>query len=305
LRKGIRELHDWRTEVILFFGVFAGTTWVQQPSRFSFFGDSWDVLYFYLIDPRSIFQPHNEHFIPLFNILYFAQYKLFGAHHLDYMLVLYLLHSLAAVFVYRIGRQIQLPYWSSITAALLFSFSSVPWEVLGWSFEQQFGLGVVFLLASLDTFPEEEYLMDEEKLEQFNLVRNGGFEQPLGPIEWRRFAGAEFSRDAGAGHHGEYGININLPAPGSAFSRDVVDDCSPNVAGKVFTFAVEAKTRVPAALIARMLFKARDGRILAAFSSEPHSGDAQWHQLITGGLSPPETCTISVDLSDDGTDFEC
>jgi hypothetical protein len=50
-----------------------------------------------------------------------------------------------------------------------------------------------------------------------------------------------------------------------------------------------------------MLFKARDGRILAAFSSEPHSGDAQWHQLITGGLSPPETCTIGVDLSDDGT----
>jgi len=40
---------------------------------------------------------------------------------------------------------------------------------------------------------------------------------------------------------------------------------------------------------------------LAAFSSEPHSGDAQWHQLITGGLSPPETCTIGVDLSDDGT----
>jgi len=600
-------LHDWRTEVILFLGVFAGTNWVQQPSRFSFFGDSWDVLYFFLIDPRSIFQPHNEHFIPLFKILYFAQYKLFGAHHLDYMLVLYLLHSLAAVFVYRIGRQIQLPYWSSIAAALLFSFSSVPWEVLDWSFEQQFGLGVVFLLASLDTFlrgaprkrsllyvsllslvgywaggpiglvlptaltaywlvmyvtqpdavkgtvgrvlvalwsplllyyvtlriavkytsklavnpivfpplhlnvldipgmldfsifgtvwgmvlptltfirpqsmksapviftllaigamisygrlsegerlsfwlmiwiivgaylvislgrltfgvetagssryqylsaapfalllvlcwnalqrglagnpaplwwhvlsfaflayfivfhaentvvdnvaadrganvqeflaaarkasfpaqsqkgtsvlgaafavptyftparrplwmifqvldhntkrvlPEEKYLMDEEKLEQFNLVRNGGFEQPLGPSEWRTFAGAEFSRDAGAGHHGEYGININLPAPGSAFSRDVVNDCSPNVAGKVFTFAVEAKTRVPAALIARMLFKARDGRILAAFSSEPHSGDAQWHQLITGGLSPPETCTIGVDLSDDGT----
>jgi hypothetical protein len=40
---------------------------------------------------------------------------------------------------------------------------------------------------------------------------------------------------------------------------------------------------------------------LAAFSSEPHSGDAQWRQLITGGLSPTETCTIGVDLSDDGT----
>jgi hypothetical protein len=606
LRNGIRELHDWRTEVILFFGIFAGTTWVQQPSRFSFFGDSWDVLYLLLVDHRTILQPHNEHFIPLFNILYFAQYKLFGAHHLGYMLVLYLLHALAAVFVYRIGRQIQLPYWSSIIAALLFSFSSVSWEVLGWSFEQQFGYGVVFLLASLDTFlrgaprkrsllyvfllslvgywaggpigivlpmaltaywlvryvnerdalkgtvvrvlaalwsplllyyvtlrigvsytsdlpvnpivypefhlnlldipgmldfsifgtvwglvlptltfihsqtmksapvifvllamaamisyrrfsegerlsfwlmiwnivgaylvislgrltfgvetagssryqylstapfalllvlcwsslqrglasnpaplwwyvlsfaflayfmvfhaertrvdnpaadrgvnvqeflaaatkasfpateqkgtsvlgaafavpnyftairrpfwmilqvidgntrrvvPEEKYLTDEGKLEQFNLIGNGGFEQPLGS-EWRSFAGAEFSRDATARHHGDYGVNISLPAPGSAFSRDVVNDCSPNVAGKIFTFTMEANTRVPAALIARMLFKGADGRILAAFSSEPHSGDAQWHQLITGGLSPTGTCIIGVDVTDAGT----
>jgi hypothetical protein len=604
LRNGIRELHDWRTEVILFFGIFAGTTWVQQPCRFFFFGDSWDVLYFLLVDRRSIFQPHNEHFIPLFNILYFAQYKLFGAHHLGYMLVLYLLHALAAVFVYRIGRQIQLPYWSSIVAALLFAFSSVSWEVLGWSFEQQFGFGVVFLLASLDTFlrgaprkrsllyvfllslvgywaggpigivlpmaltaywlvryvnerdaikgtvvrvlaalwsplllyyvtlriavgytsglpvnpivypefhlnvldipgmldfsifgsvwglalptltfihpqtmksapiifvllaiaamisyrrfsegevlsfwlmiwnivaaylvislgrltfgvetagssryqylstapfalllvlcwsslqrslagnpaplwwyvlsfaflayfmvfhaertrvdnvaadrganaqefltaarkasfpankqkgasvlgagfavpnyltaarrplwmilqvldrntrrvvPEEKYLTDEGKLEQFNLIRNGGFEQPLGS-EWRSFAGAEFSRDATARLHGEYGVNISLPA-GSAFSRDVVNDCSPNVAGKIFTFIMEANTRVPAALIARVIFKAADGTILAVFNSEPHSGDAQWHQLIASGLSPTGTCIIGVDVGNAG-----
>ena len=152
MRKGIRELHDWRTEVILFFGVFAGTTWVQKPSRFSFFGDSWDVLYSFLLDPRTIWQPHNEHFIPLFKIFYFLQYRLFGANHLGYMLVLYLVHSLCAVFVYRIGRAMRLSYWSSIAAALIFSFNSVFWEVIGWSFEQSFALGVVFSLATLDTF---------------------------------------------------------------------------------------------------------------------------------------------------------
>jgi hypothetical protein len=149
--------------------------------------------------------------------------------------------------------------------------------------------------------PVEKYLTNEDQLMKFNLIRDGGFEEPLGIRDWQSFAGTQFSRDTSAKHHGEYGVSISLPGPGSAFSNDVVHDCSPNVAGKVFTFAVQAKTRVPAALIARMLFKARDGRILAAFSSEPHSGDAQWHQLITGGLSPPETCTISVDLSDDGT----
>jgi hypothetical protein len=601
----MRELHDWRTEVILFFGVFAGTTWVQQPSRFSFFGDSWDVLYFFLLDPRSIFQPHNEHFIPLFKILYFAQYKLFGAHHLDYMLVLYLLHSLCAVFVYRIGRAMRLSYWSAIAAALIFSFNSVFWEVMGWSFEQSFALGVVFVLASLDTFlrgapskgslacvsllsivgywaggpiglmlpvaltaywlvrflnepdaikgsvvrvltalwapvvlyyitlriavkytsqlplhpiaypqihldlrdlprmldfslfgtawglvlptitfihsqtlksapvilillaigalisyrrlsrgerlsfwlliwiivgaymvislgrlsfgiefalssryqylsaapfalllvlcwvglqrdvtvdstplwwrllscsfllyflafhaiairvenidadrgqkaqeflaaarkpsfpaqtqkgesvlgaafpvppyvtaarrplwmilqviegntqgvvPVEKYLTNEDELMKFNLIRNGGFEEPLGIRDWQSFAGTQFSRDASAKHHGEYGVSISLPGPGSAFSNDVVHDCSPNVAGKVFTFAVQAKTQVPSALIARTIFKAADGKILATYGSEAHPGDAQWHQLVTGGLSPPGTCTVGVDLIDD------
>jgi hypothetical protein len=151
--------------------------------------------------------------------------------------------------------------------------------------------------------PVERYLNDETKLEQFNLINNGGFEQPLRPGEWRTFGGAGFSRDGDADvrHHGEYGVKINLSAPGAAFSRDVVNDCSTNAAGKAFTFTIEAKTRIPNALAARMLFKAGDGTILAAYSSEPHSGDAQWHQLITGGLSPPETCAISVDVVDDGT----
>jgi hypothetical protein len=44
-----------------------------------------------------------------------------------------------------------------------------------------------------------------------------------------------------------------------------------------------------------------DGRILAAFSSEPHSGDAQWHQLIAAGLSPTGTCIIGVDMTNAGT----
>jgi hypothetical protein len=612
LPKGEKGLRNWicalraaTTELVLFFGVLAGTIWIQKPSRFFFFGDSWDVLYLFLIDPRTIWQPHNEHFVPIFKLFYFLQYKLFGANHLGYMLVLYVLHSLAAVLVYRIGRQIQLSYWSSIAATLIFSFSSVAWEVMGWSFEQSFALAVVFLLASLDTFlrgapskralvraallslvgywaggpiglvlpaaltaywlvwfgkapdvikgsvvrvltalwlpvllyyatvrlavrytsqlplhpiaypkihlhlrdlpamldfsffgtawgvvlptltfihsqtlksasvilillaivavisyrglsheerlsfwlliwitvgaylvislgrlqfgieasassryqylsaapfalllalcwvglqremtgkptplwwrllsffllayllafhaktirvenidadrgekvqeflaavkkasfpahtprgaavlgasfqvppyvipprrplwmilqviegntksvvPVEKYLSNEDELMQFNIIQNGGFEDSLGISDWRSFAGAEFSRDVAAKHHGEYGVSISLPGPGSAFSKDVVHDCSPNVAGKVFTFAVQAKTHIPAALIARMLFKAGDGKILATYASEPHSGDAQWRQLVTGGLSPPGTCTVGVDLSND------
>jgi hypothetical protein len=148
--------------------------------------------------------------------------------------------------------------------------------------------------------PVEKYLGNEDQLMQFNLIRNGGFEQPLTIRDWQPFGGTQFSRDVSAKHHGEYGASISLPVPGSAFSQDVVHDCSPNLAGKVFTFAVQAKTGVPAALIARTLFRASDGKILASYSSLPHSGDGQWHQLVTGGLSPPESCTVSVELTDDG-----
>jgi hypothetical protein len=148
--------------------------------------------------------------------------------------------------------------------------------------------------------PVEKYLSNENQLMQFNLIRNGGFEEPLGISNWRSYGGTQFSRDTSAKHHGEYGVSISFPVPGSVFSGDVVHTCSPNLVGKVFTFAVQAKTQVPGALVARTVFKAADGTILALYGSEPHSGDAQWHQLVTGGLSPPGTCTIGVDLIDDG-----
>jgi hypothetical protein len=148
--------------------------------------------------------------------------------------------------------------------------------------------------------PVEKYLSKEDELMQFNLIRNGGFEEPLGVGDWRSYGGAQFSRDTSAKRRGEYGVSISFPVSGSVFSGDVVHNCSPNVVGKVFTFAVQAKTHVPAALVARTLFKAADGTILALYGSEPHSGDDQWHQLVTGGLSPPGTCTVGVDLIDEG-----
>ena len=603
--KWLREGHVSLEELLLFVGVLGGTVWVQKPSRFSFFGDSWDVLYAFLLDKRTILQPHNEHFIPLFNAFYYVQYRIFGAHHLGYMLVLYALHSLAAVLLFCIGRQIGLSKWSSAAAVLIFAFSSVAWEVTGWSFEQSFALGVVFVLATLNVFlsgaakkrsrtlfhvallsvlgywaggpivlvlplaitvywiicslasydpvpwtlvcvlpalwapaafyyltvriavrytsqlplhpifypqmhlhlrdlpamidfslfgtvwgmvlptltfihpqavlstgfililvaivtvtcyrgllgkeqlcfwlltsmtvgaysvislgrlqygvaiaassryqylssasfalllslcwqgfrrvfvndhtpvwwhvfsvlllayllafhikttrvenidadrgsrvqeflravrnasfpsqvpsrsvvlgadfqvppyvipprrplwmilqvlkgnthdvvPVENYLSTENELVKFNLIPNGGFEEPLSSHGWQTLAGAQFSWDTGAKRDGEYGVHLSLPQRDSAFANDAVHNCSPSVSGKVFTFAVQAETGTPAALIARITFKAADGKLLATYASEPHAGDGQWHQLVTGGLSPPGTCTVSVDVS--------
>jgi len=605
LAKWVRECISFE-KGLLFIGTFIGMVWVQRPSRFTFFGDSWDVLYAFLLDPRTILQPHNEHFIPLFKLLYFAEYKIFGAHHLGYMLVLYLLHCVVVVLVYSLGRQIGLSLWSSMTAALIFAFSSVPWEVTGWSFEQDFALGVLFVFANLSVFlrgapeqdtllrfailsligywaggpiclvlpltltgywvvrrllaedvnlrslgyvlsalwvpaaiyylsvrlavrltshlphhpiaypkmhlhlrdlpamvdfslfgtawglvlptltfihsqavvsasfllillailavvcyrgltssqqiyfwllasitigaylvislgrlqygvalgassryqylssasfalllvlcwqglrrtivadrtplwwhalgllvvfyilafhikttrvenldaergkkaqefltgakkasypehmpegttvlgaafqvppalipprrplwmilqvlegnrhtvvPVENYLEHAQTLDTFNIVRDGGFEKQVENRDWRSFEGAEFSQNSQAAHRGEYGMSISLPKHGSAFSDNVIRTCSSELAEKVFTYAISVRTVSANALVARMLFKASDGTILSIYSSEPAPGDGQWHQLITGGLSPRGTCSVGIDVEDDG-----
>lgn len=594
-----------KSQLPLYFAIFLGVIWVQKPSRFSFFGDSWDVLYLYLVDPRVILQPHNEHFIPIFKFLYFLQYKLFGAHHLGYMLVLYALHALASVFVYRIGRRFELSETAAIAAAVIFAFDSAAWEVTGWSFEQQFALGVVFALASLDIFlrgapgrralirvavvslvgcwaggpiglvmalaipaywimlaivgdevqwesvprvllamwipaavyyitvrlsvrftsnlafhpllypklhlhlrdlpamldfsffgtawgiilptltfihsqatssatviliitaviavvayeellskeriwlwllvfmmtgayliislgrlqygvasaaasryqylsaaplalllvlcwkglrrhfadtqplwwralsimligyllafhckttrvenidadrgkkvqqflqaaktatfptnmpanasvlgggfpvppyvipphrplwmilqviegnrhtivPEDSYLERNQALQRFNILQNPGFETGLRDEQWRAFGDVQFERTSAAAHSGTFGIRLLLPNRAAAFSTNIVNTCPSDLSGKMLTMAAEARTNVSGALVARAVFKNQAGTILEVNSSDPHPGDGQWHQLITGGLAPEGTCVIGMDFSDEG-----
>ena len=139
-------------ELVLFVGVFLGCVWIHQPWRYYFFGDSWEVLYGLLTDWRNIFWPQNEHYIPLFKALYLLEYKLFGSHHLGYMLVLLAMHSGIAVLVYRVALRLSLRPWLSVLAATLFAFSSVHWEVTGWSFEQQFALGLLLMMGAIYVF---------------------------------------------------------------------------------------------------------------------------------------------------------
>jgi hypothetical protein len=139
-------------EIGLFLGVFLGSIWIHEPSRYYFFGDSWDVLYALLTNWKSILWLQNEHFIPLFKAFYLLEYKLFGHHHLGYMLVLFAMHAGIAVLVYRLGIHLSLRPWLASIAVMIFAFSSVHWEATGWSFEQQFILGTLLMLGAIDVF---------------------------------------------------------------------------------------------------------------------------------------------------------
>lgn len=138
-------------------GTFLSSLWIHEPSRFYFFGDSWDVLHQILTNWTAIFRPHNEHLMPLFKAFLALEYKLFGAYHLAYMVVGFALHAANATLVFVLGRRLSLRPGPAVAAALLFAFSSVHWEVTGWSFEQCFMLGTLFMLLGLYLFWERPH----------------------------------------------------------------------------------------------------------------------------------------------------
>lgn len=157
-----RWVLEWaRREFLLSAALFAVffvlSLWVFRPRQYYFFGDSWDVLYLLLTDPKTIFLPHNEHFMPLFKAIYYLEYKVFGGNHLPYMVVALGFHAGVTLLVYLLGRRLGLTGSLSVVAALIFSFSSVHWEVTGWSFQQNFELSTLLVLLAIYTFLEDPH----------------------------------------------------------------------------------------------------------------------------------------------------
>jgi len=134
---------------LLLVAIFLLLIWIHRPGRYYFYGDSWDVLYNFLVDWKAtVLRPHNEHFIPFFKLLYLLEYKLFRDQHLGYSLVTLALHAGNSTLLFILARQL-MGIWYSLCAAILFGFSSIPWEVFTWSFEQGFQVGLACFLAAL------------------------------------------------------------------------------------------------------------------------------------------------------------
>jgi hypothetical protein len=137
------------TPALVFAGSFLFSLWVFRPGQYYFYGDSWGCLWSLLKDWKNIFQLHGEHFMPFFKAFYLVEYKLFGSHHLPYMVVVLALHAGIATLVFLLGRRFEMSNWLSLAAAMVFAFSSVHWQVTGWSFQQTFQLSMLFSLGAL------------------------------------------------------------------------------------------------------------------------------------------------------------
>lgn len=149
---GIPKQKQFLTPTLVLLGAFLLSLWVYRPRRYYFFGDSWGCLWWLLTDWKTIFQPHNEYFVPLFKAFYLLEYKLFGGHHLPYMVVVFALHAAIAMVVFLLGRRLSLSSWCASAVVTIFTISSVHWQVTGWSFEQGFQLSALFALIAIYIF---------------------------------------------------------------------------------------------------------------------------------------------------------
>lgn len=99
--------------------------------NFFFFHDEWTWLYKITVQPKSfIFEPHNEHFTPLFNLIYLTEYSFFGLNYQLFQIILLLFHFTNATLLYLIIKKITKDNNYASVSFLLFITNSLYWETI-------------------------------------------------------------------------------------------------------------------------------------------------------------------------------
>lgn len=115
--------------------------------------DEWDILRSLRAPGVSIwtfFSPHNEHFTPLFNLMYYINLKLFGMNFFSHKLVAFSVFILNILMIYFLIK-LMLPDHKKapFAAALFFSLISYLHDVVYWQMLYCFLLSFLFMTASL------------------------------------------------------------------------------------------------------------------------------------------------------------
>ena len=100
-----------------------------------------------------LFQPHNEHLLPLFKAVFFLQYSLFGLHFMPYFVVLICLHLFNLFVVWLIVRQLTRNRLFAYIAVILLAVNVSYIEVVLWATSLQMMFCSLFIgLAFLSWF---------------------------------------------------------------------------------------------------------------------------------------------------------
>ena len=144
--------------------------------------------------------------------------------------------------------------------------------------------------------PAGDYLRGRDASLPGNLVRNGGFENPLDQ-DWTAGPDETFERSAAASHTGSFGAAILLSPDGSAVRREIMNTCPQSLPGRIWTFSIQVRTGGPGVIFSRIVFKNQSNSVLARTTSPAHSLEKQWDLAVVSAWSPEEACAVEVEVA--------
>lgn len=170
---GLR-LSPWRIYPIYLFAAAA----VFFHTTLFFNWDEWDVLHRMMTDgAATALRPHNEHFIPLFFLLYRAEALLFGDAYGLYLFLTMAIHALNAVLLAGllerfVPRKAGLPPQLFWAAGMLYLVNALHSEVLEWAFEISIAAAqCATLLAASELI---DFIADGKKRRLFSVAALAG-----------------------------------------------------------------------------------------------------------------------------------
>lgn len=121
-----------------YFFLFRNRVWFHHDD-FDFLVGSANFNFSYLV------APHNEHFLPIFRILYYSEYSLFGLNFTPFFIISILLHLFILFVLYKITNILTTKKFYAYLAVFLFTINSTFFEVILWSTSQQLLLSSLFI----------------------------------------------------------------------------------------------------------------------------------------------------------------
>lgn len=115
-----------------------------------YYWDEWHALERFAQEGvASAFLTHNEHFLPLFFLLYPLEAKVFSGYYLPLLLVSCLLHSLIAYCCFLLFQRFGAQRFAAGILAAIFAMHSLHSETLQWAFEQSLLLCHLAMVLSI------------------------------------------------------------------------------------------------------------------------------------------------------------
>ena len=127
--------------------------WYPIMFENEFFYDDWAFISTFKAGTPSLgyfLQPHNEHFMPMFKMIFFAMYKLFQANIMPYMALSIVMHIINCLLLFVLLRLIfKGKKLLSYLLTLFFALNVTYFEVLHWFVNLSQALMLMFLIITL------------------------------------------------------------------------------------------------------------------------------------------------------------